>query len=113
MPRQRSHSTTPTFSTDRTVLLSHKPCSLASSVDEAKAALSVLEICNDAAFQRRAKLDTVEEWTEFLASCTDSNNEINLESALKKCYALAYSMPPSPPSHNRSGIKDAPEPLSV
>ena len=113
MPRQRSLSITPTYSTDRAVLLETKPNAIALSVDEAKSALSTLDIYKDATFKRRVKLDSIEEWTDFLQSCTDSNNSINLEVALKKCYSNAYSMPPSPMAHSRTNPRDTPEPLTV
>mmetsp|Transcript_24512 Transcript_24512/g.28367 ORF Transcript_24512/g.28367 Transcript_24512/m.28367 type:complete len:119 (+) Transcript_24512:91-447(+) len=118
MARQRSLSITPTFSSDRSLLLSHIPSATVSTVEEAKDALAILEIFRDNAFQRRVKLDTNEEWSEFLESCVDSSrpNLINLESALKKCYAATYSMPPSPVAHNRSnsaGSQDGPLPLTV
>mmetsp|Transcript_23640 Transcript_23640/g.29788 ORF Transcript_23640/g.29788 Transcript_23640/m.29788 type:complete len:118 (-) Transcript_23640:279-632(-) len=117
MTRQRSLSITPTYSTDRALLLSHNPTAIAPTVDEAKKALSTLVICSDAAFQRRVKLDTVEEWTEFLQPCSDeSSNGINLETALKKCYKLAYSMPASPVVQSRNtsiNAQETPEPLSV
>ena len=114
MPRRRSLSITPTYSTDRTVLLSSNPSALASSTEDAITALLALNICNDSTFKRRAKLESLEEWTIFLESCTDSSkNMINLESALKKCYSLAYSMPPSPFSQRRHSGMQEPTPLSV
>ena len=114
MPRRRSLSITPTYSTDRTVLLSSNPSALASSTEDAITALLALNICNDSTFKRRAKLESLEEWTVFLESCTDSSkNMINLESALKKCYSLAYSMPPSPFSQRRHSGMQEPTPLSV
>ena len=114
MTRQRSLSITPTYSTDRALLLSHNPNAVVSTVDDAKNALNALVIFSDAAFQRRVKLDTLEEWTEFLQPCVDeSTNAINLESALKKSYAVAYSMPTSPPRITTIAPQDTPEPLSV
>ena len=108
MPRQRSLSITPTFSTDRDLLLSHNPSALAATVDEAKSALSMVDIYRDEGFQRRAKLDTIQEWGMFLETCAEPNNEINLEKALKKCYAVAYSMPSSPNVKLSSQMKDTP-----
>ena len=114
MPRQRSSSITPTFSNDRALLLSHKPSAIASNVEEARSTLSLLGISQDSAFQRRAGLESVKEWTEFLESCTEETDKtINLEAALKKCYSIAYSMPPSPLSQQRTTVRDSPEPLTV
>ena len=112
MTRQRSASITPTYSTDLALLHIHNPTALVSTVDEAISALSSVDICNNAAFKRRANLETVEEWTALLQTCLDGNDNINLEIALKKCYALTYSMPPSPFSQSRQ-VDDPPSPLLV
>lgn len=109
MQRQRSLSITPTYSTDRAILLQNKPNASAANVEEAIEALLSLNICNDSTFKRRANLESQEDWSTFLESCVDvSKNVINLESALKKCYSLAYSMPPSPIAQQRatSAIQD-------
>ena len=117
MPRQRSLSITPTYSTDRATLRQRKPTAIASTVQEAITILLSLNICNDATFQKRANLTSQEEWTAFLESSTDpSQDVVDLEAALKKCYAMAYSMPPSPMAQNRSStsvVGKDPTPLSV
>ncbi len=109
MARQRSLSITPTYSYDRATLLKSRATPSASSVEDAIAALLSLNICNDSTFKRRSNLKSEEDWAAFLESCIDaSSKSINLEAALKKCYALAYSMPPSPVAQHRgtSSIND-------
>ena len=112
MTRQRSLSITPTYSSDRELLRSNNLTSQVSTVDEAKAALLSLDISNDATFQRRVKSD--EEWSHLLQSCTSAEtSKIDLEVALKKCYSLAFSMPPSPLSKQRATSPQNPEALVV
>lgn len=113
MTRQRSASITPTYSTDLALLNVYNPTPIVSTLEEAVSALSALEICKNTTFKKRVSLESAQEWSDFLQSCTDSNNNINLEAALKKCYSLAYSMPPSPSFQARTAVQDAPQPLAV
>lgn len=101
--RSRSGSITPTYSTDRDLLKSLYPDTPSvASMDEAKEAMSKLSIFDHSTFKKRVPLDTIEECSAFMESCRDENGGVYvLESLLKKCYSVAFSMPPSPKSGPR------------
>ena len=120
--RRRSGSITPTYSTDRDLLLASYPGGKAvASIDEVKTAVSKLAIFDDATFQRKVPLTTIEEWTEFASTCHDEAEpeKYNLEKCLKKCYSAAYSMPASPksllirPQKSKEETMSSPRPLAI
>lgn len=116
--RSRSGSITPTYSTDRDLLKSLYPDTPSvKSMDEAKEAMSKLTIFDHSTFKKRVPLDTIEECSAFMESCRDGDGGVYvLESLLKKCYSVAFSMPPSPksgPRHVRRASTDDSTPPST
>jgi len=123
-PANNQTSITPTYSTDRDILVKCFPSTseyVASSLTEAKTIFSQWGISNDSTFQRRVKgVDTDTAWIEFVRSCimVGSTTNVDMNSLLRKCYTVAFSMPPSPVSHARIRNEnipsvDAMEPLSI
>lgn len=101
--RSRSGSITPTYSTDRDLLKSLYPNTASvKTTQEAKEAMSKLTIFEHSTFKKRVPLDTIEECSSFMESCRDEiHGEYVLDNLLKKCYTVAFSMPPSPKSSVR------------
>jgi len=111
MKTTNSSTITPTYSTDRDLLLARYPTTarhVSPSVAEARTAFLQWGISTDSTFQRRVNLDTDAAWTAFVESCivdenlSSSERVIDMDLLLKKCYAVAFSMPSSPVSHSRA-----------
>eukprot|EP00558_Chaetoceros_sp_UNC1202_P000269 CAMPEP_0197261550 /NCGR_PEP_ID=MMETSP1429-20130617/84602_1 /TAXON_ID=49237 /ORGANISM="Chaetoceros sp., Strain UNC1202" /LENGTH=120 /DNA_ID=CAMNT_0042725821 /DNA_START=221 /DNA_END=583 /DNA_ORIENTATION=+ len=118
MSRTRSGSITPAYSTDRALLLSHYPdTKTVASLEEAKIAVSKFGIFEDTTFKKRVPLETDADWYNFASSCRDESGSesgaYSLEMLLKKCYAAAYSMPPSPNSTARSQQTSSSPPAAI
>jgi hypothetical protein len=136
--RQRSSSITPTYSTDRALLLSSFPTSprLVFSLDDARKAVLSWGIGSDNTFVHRTNLETDADWLEFIRPClvvsghqssqgvsglTTSSFTADLELLLKRCYSVAYGINPSPTlaaikRHSLSpdnSFSEEPTPLSI
>ena len=129
--RKRSSSITPTYSTDRALLLSRYTEAPRTVTSHAEARDAVLQwgIGTDPTFKRRSNLNTEEDWSAFVESCTIPETQggeevkIDLDQLLKKCYSVAFSMPMSPSANVRRspkfkdsespGANELPSPLSI
>jgi len=106
--RQRSLSITPTFSSDRALLLSAYPTSprRVHSLEDVRQVVLSWGIGTDSTFLRRTNLETDRDWIEFIRPCLlTSNNHnasgdlliVDLDLLLKRCYSVAYGITSSPP----------------
>mmetsp|Transcript_9390 Transcript_9390/g.13778 ORF Transcript_9390/g.13778 Transcript_9390/m.13778 type:complete len:123 (+) Transcript_9390:59-427(+) len=112
--------TTPTYSSDLSKLhTTHPTNQVVHSLAEARDAASQWDVlCSSSPLRHRVKLETDEEWVAFLSDCNEGKasgeTNINLTMLLKKCYGLAFSMPPSPIAvARRPPVGGSLEPLSV
>ena len=102
---------TPTFSRDRSTLSEQLQGSNAIGYEQAKQVASEWDVVRCRTFLHRQKLDTNEDWISLYESCNsiehsgDGSITINMEKVLKKCYEIAFAMPPSPNSTFREQPK--------
>uniref|UniRef100_A0A7S1ZQ05 Uncharacterized protein n=1 Tax=Trieres chinensis TaxID=1514140 RepID=A0A7S1ZQ05_TRICV len=123
-----SSPSTPTYSADRARLAqSHPNGCIVSSYDEAKGVVLSWGVTKPhSPLHRRVRLNTDEDWRGFLDSCGkstadhDDTVQIDLERVLKRCYEVAFYMPPSPsasmrlsPAHVVGAGRDSPTPLLI
>jgi hypothetical protein len=102
--RQRSLSITPTFSTDRALLLSSYPHSprVVKTLEDVRRVVSSWGIGTDSTFLRRTNLETDADWLEFIRPCLQQQSAndlflVDLDLLLKRCYSVAYGVTSSPP----------------
>lgn len=105
--RQRSLSITPTFSSDRALLLSSYPNSprLVYTLEDVRRVVLSWGIGTDSTFLRRTNLETDDDWLEFVKPClvtstnptADDHFVADLDLLLKRCYSVAYGLTSSPP----------------
>mmetsp|Transcript_58076 Transcript_58076/g.173328 ORF Transcript_58076/g.173328 Transcript_58076/m.173328 type:complete len:150 (-) Transcript_58076:266-715(-) len=108
---QPSSPATPTFSVDRARLAASHPDGkrIVNSYTEARSAMERLAVTTPGSpLRRRVKLDTDEDWKIFIDSslgkggCGEERDmNIDLEAVLKRCYEVAFYMPPSPSASTR------------
>ena len=117
---------TPTFSKDRSTLSQFPNSPFASSFEEAQELALKWDVTQCRTLHHRLKLDTKEDWISLYKSCDaivnndDGSQSVNLEKVLKKCYEIAFAMPPSPnlvhrltPKTQMSGSSLEPPTLSI
>uniref|UniRef100_A0A7S2E4F2 Uncharacterized protein n=1 Tax=Helicotheca tamesis TaxID=374047 RepID=A0A7S2E4F2_9STRA len=121
-PGSPSHKATPTYSSDLSKLCSAYPDSrVVHSIAEAREAASKWDVlCPSSPLRQRVRLNTDEDWATFMSDCNEGGKPgemaINLTDLLKKCYGMAFSMPPSPSALARMApisMEGEPELLSI
>lgn len=107
-----SLTSTPTYSADRAKL---PPNTRVSSIEEAREAASSWDICSSRALDKRGGIESILSST----SLKSADGSYDLERILKKCYEVAFYMPPSPSAMQRSpsvpkpSVGSAPPPLTI
>uniref|UniRef100_A0A7R9ZE25 Uncharacterized protein n=1 Tax=Pseudictyota dubia TaxID=2749911 RepID=A0A7R9ZE25_9STRA len=106
-----SSPTTPTYSGDRARLTASHPDGeiLVNSYSEARVAMEGWAVLGPGSpLRRRVKLDTDDDWKNFIDSILAKEIDydggvpkIDLEAVLKRCYEVAFYMPPSPSASAR------------
>lgn len=97
---------TPTYSVDRLNISSSCPTLKCLTESDAKSILVETAIFRSPPFQQRFKNN----WDSVLVQV---NGEYDLDSSLKKCYSIAFAMPPSPNFRARSNSLNQSPPSSL
>mmetsp|Transcript_11492 Transcript_11492/g.23561 ORF Transcript_11492/g.23561 Transcript_11492/m.23561 type:complete len:117 (+) Transcript_11492:4522-4872(+) len=111
-----SLTSTPTYSADRAKL---PPNTRVSSIEEAREAASGWDICGSRALEKRGGIESILLASSSSIKSADDDGSYDLERILKKCYEVAFYMPPSPSAMQRSpsvpkpSVGSAPPPLTI
>jgi len=105
-------ASTPTFSADKAKI---PATTTVATIEEAREAAAAWDISKVPALQKRGGVEGILQRSD----AKNAEGLYDLESILKKCYHVAFYMPPSPSAHTRSPalpkptVGNSPPPLAI